>query len=110
VLNFHRVWFVFGAADRELPVFALLWWNMSQSSVSVGLAESSEAPMDSMVVDRVMLKKAETRISAVKIKQPIAFWFISFYPLDMLLAEASLGGGKASGEAAATRHSLSVYL
>jgi hypothetical protein len=60
-------------------------------------------------VDKVTLKKAEKRISTVKIKQPIAFWFISFYPLD-ILAEAVLGGGKASGEAAATRHSLSIYL
>jgi hypothetical protein len=56
-------------------------------------------------VDKVTLKKAEARISTVKIEQPIAFLFISFYPLGMLLAEAALGGGKASGEAAATRPS-----
>ena len=109
-MNFHKVWFVFGAVDFELPVFAVLWWNMGQSSVSDGFAETSEAPIDSMVVDKVRLKKAETRISTVKITQVIVFFFISFYPLD-ILAEAALGGGKASGEATATtRHSLSINL
>lgn len=88
MLNFHKVWFVFGAVDCELPVFAVLWWNMGQSSVSDGLAETSEAQIDLMVVDKVTLKKTEARTSTVKIKQPIAFLFISFYPLD-ILAEAA---------------------
>jgi hypothetical protein len=66
--------------------------------------------MDSVAVDKVRLKKAETRNSTIKTKQGIAFVFISFYPLDILLAEAALGGGKASDEAAATRHSLSINL
>ena len=61
-----------------------------------------------MAVDKVMLKKAETRNSTVKTKQVIAFFFISFYPLGILV-EAALGGGKTSGEAA-TRHSLSTNL
>jgi len=108
VLNFHKVWFVFGAVDFELPVFAMLWWNMGQSSVSDGSAETSEAPIDSMAVDKMILKKAETRNSTVKTKQVIAFFFISFYPLE-ILAEAALGRGKTSGETKATRHSLSIY-
>jgi len=52
-----------------------------------------------------MLKKAETRSSTVKTRQGIAFFFIVFYPLE-ILAEAALGGGKTSGKATATRHSL----
>jgi len=37
-------------------------------------AETSEAPVDSMAVDKMMLKKAETRNSTVKTKQVIAFF------------------------------------
>jgi len=80
---------------------------MGQSSVSDGSAETSEAPVDSMAVDKIILKKAETRNSTVKTKQVIAFFFISFYPLEILI-EAALGGGKTSGETAARRHSLSI--
>ena len=109
MLNFHNVWFVFGAADLELPVFAALWWNMGQSSVSCVLVGSSEAPMGSVAVDKVMLKKAEARIRIVKVRQPIVFLFISFYPLPFLSAEAASGGDKASSEAA-TRPSLSGTL
>jgi len=78
---------------------------MGHSSV----VETSEAPMHSMAVDKVTLKKAETRNSTVKIKQPIAFFFISLYPLG-ILAEDSLGGDKASDEATATRHNLPIHL
>jgi hypothetical protein len=42
-----------------------------------------------MAVDIVGLKRDEEKISTVKITQVIVFVFISFYPMDILLAEAS---------------------
>jgi hypothetical protein len=81
---------------------------MGQSSVSDEAAETLEAPINSMAVDKMILKKA-ARNSTVRIKQVIAFFFISFYLLD-ILAETDLGRSTTSGEATATRHSLSINI
>jgi hypothetical protein len=76
VLNFHKVWFVFGAVDFELPVCAMSWWNMGQSST-----ETSEARADSVAVDKIVLEKAETRNSTTRTELMVAFLFILFSPL-----------------------------
>jgi hypothetical protein len=71
-------------------VFAGSWWNMGQSSVSGWSADSSEAP-----VDRMVIEKAEARSTIVKI-MVIAFFFIVSYPLG-ILAEVDSGRGKTCG-------------
>jgi hypothetical protein len=67
---------------------------MGQLSISDILVENSDAPIDSVAVDMMKVKKAEKRMKNIKIKEVIAFFLILFFPFNML-AEDVFGGGKA---------------
>jgi hypothetical protein len=70
VLYLHRVWFVFGAVELELPECVRSWWNIGHVS-AVGCAlENPESP------EEILIGKTETKNSTIKAKHTIAFLFI----------------------------------
>jgi hypothetical protein len=67
VLNFHRVWFVFGAVEFELPVCAKSWRHIGHESAIDCASE------------KLSREKAVIKNSVINAKQAIVLPFISFF-------------------------------
>ena len=80
MLNFHRVWFVLGAAEPETPVCDRSWWNIGHES-AVGCALEPSAPAK-MVIAQTKIKNSATRV-----EQTVAFFLILLSPYSLAYAE-----------------------
>jgi hypothetical protein len=90
VLNFHKVWFVFGAAEFELPACARSWWNIGHQSTVDCAPENLGTPLDSAVPEEMLFEKAKIKNSTTKAKQTIAFLLIFFLLCDTLALKVRL--------------------
>jgi hypothetical protein len=76
VLNFHRVWFVFGAVELELPECSRSWWNMGHVSTAGWALEKPMPPLELAIPEEALNGETKTRNSRIEAKHMIAFLFI----------------------------------
>ena len=91
MLNFHKVWFVFGAVEFEVPVCVRSWRHMGHESSEDCALEKPKPPLELVAPAKIVTVQTETKNSTTKAKHAVVVLLtFSFLLSRTLVSEITL--------------------